>query len=79
MSKKFLEPLLFLFCFLFCYLFFFFFGNIATPIATSCLLAYLLLQVPHRRATMRTFICAVPCGNLESAFRETPEPETADG
>jgi len=50
-----------------------------TPIATSCLLAYLLLQAPHRRTTMRTFICAIPCGNLESAFRETPEPETADG
>lgn len=61
-------------------IFFFFFGNYThCNIATSCLLAYLLLQVPHRRTTMRIFICAIPCGNLESAFRETPEPETADG
>lgn len=68
-------------CALFCFLFGFinvFCGNIATPFATSCLLAYLLLQVPHRGTGMKTFICAIPCGNLEPALSKTPDSETAD-
>ncbi len=70
----FVATVYFLFCFLFVFC-----GNIATLFATSCLLAYLLLQVPHRGTGMKTFICAIPCGNLEPAFSKTPDSETADG
>ncbi len=69
-----LWPLRTLFCFLFVFC-----GNIATPFDTSCLLAYLLLRVPHRGTGMKTFICAIPCGHLEPAFSKTPDSETADG